>query len=274
GSGLDIPRANTIIINRADKMGLADLYQLRGRVGRSSLKGYAYFLAPPEPVLTEEARKRLQAVQEMSYLGAGFRLALKDLEIRGAGEIFGAEQSGHINEIGFELYIEMLEKAVAELKGAEIKEEAEPVIELKASAFIPEEYIGEVTLRLSFYRRIASLKTEKEITDFEGELADRFGTLPGEVCNLLRIMRLKILAKRLSITRIQELRGKVRVGFSSDTPLQPAHIFDLQKKRKKTIKFFSDGFELDLNGAGWERVYEEVGSGLEELAEAAAEGNS
>ncbi len=274
GSGLDIPRANTIIINRADKMGLADLYQLRGRVGRSSLKGYAYFLAPPEPVLTEEARKRLQAVQEMSYLGAGFRLALKDLEIRGAGEIFGAEQSGHINEIGFELYIEMLEKAVAELKGAEIKEEAEPVIELKASAFIPEEYIGEVTLRLSFYRRIASLKTEKEITDFEGELADRFGTLPGEVCNLLRIMRLKILAKRLSITRIQELRGKVRVVFSSDTPLQPAHIFDLQKKRKKTIKFFSDGFELDLNGAGWERVYEEVGSGLEELAEAAAEGNS
>ncbi len=274
GSGLDIPRANTIIINRADKMGLADLYQLRGRVGRSSLKGYAYFLAPPEPVLTEEARKRLQAVQEMSYLGAGFRLALKDLEIRGAGEIFGAEQSGHINEIGFELYIEMLEKAVAELKGAEIREEAEPVIELKASAFIPEEYIGEVTLRLSFYRRIASLKTEKEITDFESELADRFGALPGEVCNLLRIMGLKILAKRLSISRIRELRGKVRVAFSSDTPLQPAHIFDLQKKRKKTIKFFPDGFELELKGAGWETVYEGVRSGLEELVEKAAERDS
>ncbi|MGE5301582.1 MAG: transcription-repair coupling factor [Acidobacteriota bacterium] len=271
GSGLDIPRANTIIINRADKMGLADLYQLRGRVGRSSLKGYAYFLAPPEAVLTEEARKRLQAVQEMSYLGAGFRLALKDLEIRGAGEIFGAEQSGHINEIGFELYIEMLEKAVAELKGAEIREEAEPLIELKASAFIPEEYIGEVTLRLSFYRRIASLKTEKEITDFESELADRFGALPVEVCNLLRIMRLKILAKRLSITRIQELRGKVLIVFSSETPLQPADIFDLQKKRKKTIRFFPDGLELELKGAGWERIYEEVRSGLEELAEKAAE---
>jgi transcription-repair coupling factor (superfamily II helicase) len=269
GSGLDIPRANTIIINRADKMGLADLYQLRGRVGRSSLKGYAYFLAPPEPVLTEEARKRLQAVQEMSYLGAGFRLALKDLEIRGAGEIFGAEQSGHINDIGFELYIEMLERAVAELKGAEIKEEAEPVIELKASAFIPDEYIGEVVLRLSFYRRIASLKTEKEITDFEDELADRFGTLPVEVRNLLRIMRLKILAKRLSITRIQELKGKVRVVFSSDTSLQPAHIFDLQKKRKKTINFFPDGFELEVRGAGWERVHDELSGALEELEEKA-----
>jgi transcription-repair coupling factor (superfamily II helicase) len=269
GSGLDIPRANTIIINRADKMGLADLYQLRGRVGRSNLKGYAYFLAPPEAVLTEEARKRLQAVQEMSYLGAGFRLALKDLEIRGAGEIFGAEQSGHINDIGFELYIEMLENAVAELKGAEIKEEAEPLVEMKASAFIPEEYVGEVTLRLSIYRRIASLKTEKEIDDFKSELVDRFGAVPAEVCNLFRIMRMKNIAKKLAVSSIRELREKVRVVFSPDTSVQPADIFELQKKRKKTIKFLPDGFELELKGAAWEKVYEEVTGALEELAERA-----
>ncbi|MGC2064429.1 MAG: transcription-repair coupling factor, partial [Thermodesulfovibrionales bacterium] len=137
GSGLDIPTANTIIIDRADKMGLADLYQLRGRVGRSSVKGYACFLAPPESLLTDEARKRLQAVQEMSYLGAGFRLAMKDLEIRGSGDIFGAEQSGHIHEVGFDMYIEMLEQAVAEAKGFEIKETVEPVIDLKVSALIP-----------------------------------------------------------------------------------------------------------------------------------------
>ena len=271
GSGLDIPRANTIIINMADRMGLADLYQLRGRVGRSNLKGYAYFLAPPEPVLTEEARKRLQAVQEMSYLGAGFRLALKDLEIRGAGEIFGAEQSGHINEIGFELYIEMLEKAVAELRGTEIKEEQEPVIELKTSAFIPEEYIEDVTLRLSFYRRIASLGTEKEIADFNAELGDRFGNPPPEVTNLLRVMELKILAKKLAITKIQESRGKVRVVFSPETPVHPENIFDLHKRRKGGIKFLPEGFELDLKPAGPEGTYSKVLAAMEELAEKVGE---
>ena len=137
GSGLDIARANTIIIDRADKMGLADLYQLRGRVGRSSLKGYAYFLIPDESMLTEEAKKRLQAVNEMSYLGAGFRLAMKDLEIRGAGNVFGAEQSGHIHEIGFDLYIEMLEKAVAELKGIDIKEEFDPAYRPEDAGLYP-----------------------------------------------------------------------------------------------------------------------------------------
>ncbi len=267
GSGLDVPRANTIIINMADRIGLADLYQLRGRVGRSSLKGYAYFLAPPEPVLTEEAKKRLQAVQEMSYLGAGFRLALKDLEIRGAGEIFGAEQSGHINEIGFDLYIEMLEKAVAELKGMDIKEESEPVIELKTAAFIPDEYIEDVTLRLSFYRRISSLQSEGEVFDFEGELRDRFGKLPEEVINLLKIMRVKIAAKSLSVVKIQESRGKVRVVFSPDTPVKPEDIFGLHNKKKRPVKFFSDGFELDLKGAEWEKVFDGVYRVLEELNE-------
>ncbi len=267
GSGLDVPRANTIIINMADRIGLADLYQLRGRVGRSNLKGYAYFLAPPEPVLTDEARKRLQAVQEMSYLGAGFRLALKDLEIRGAGEIFGAEQSGHINEIGFDLYIEMLEKAVAELKGMEIKEEPEPVIELKTAAFIPEEYIEDVTLRLSFYRRISSLQSEGEVFDFESELRDRFGKPPEEVINLLKIMRIKIAAKSLSVIKIQESRGKVRIVFSPDTPVKPEDIFSLHSKKKRPVKFFPDGFELNLNGAEWAKVFEGVYGALEELNE-------
>ncbi len=267
GSGLDVPKANTIIINMADRIGLADLYQLRGRVGRSSVKGYSYFLAPPEPVLTDEAKRRLQAVQEMSYLGAGFRLALKDLEIRGAGEVFGAEQSGHINEIGFDLYIEMLEKAMAELKGMDIKEEPEPVIELKTAAFIPEEYIDDVTLRLSFYRRIAALQSEGEVFDFERELRDRFGKPPEEVINLLRIMRIKVLAKALSVTKMQETRGKVRIVFSPDTPVKPEDIFSLHNKKKRPVKFFPDGFELDLKAAEWEKVYEEVYRALEELTE-------
>ncbi len=266
GSGLDIPRANTIIIDRADKMGLADLYQLRGRVGRSSTRGYAYFLAPPESSLTDEAKKRLQAVQEMSYLGAGFRLALKDLEIRGAGDIFGPEQSGHIHEIGFDLYIEMLEKAVAELKGEEIREEREPAIELKASAFIPEEYIEDVTLRLSFYRRIAGLKTEREIAEFSDELRDRFGSPPEEVMRLLDIMRLKITARALSVSRVEETKTKVRIVFSADTAVQPASIFGLHESRKGRMRFLPEGFEIDLR-AGTENAFSDVHSALKELEE-------
>ncbi len=264
GSGLDIPRANTIIIDRADRMGLADLYQLRGRVGRSSRKGYALFLAPPESMLSEQARKRLQAVQEMSYLGAGFRLALKDLEIRGAGEIFGAEQSGHIHEVGFDLYIEMLEEAVAELKGEEVKEEREPAIEVQISAFIPAEYIEDVTLRLSFYRRLASLQTPAGIADFESELRDRFGALPEEARNLLRIAGLKAVAKQLGVEKIHESGDKVRVLFFSDTSVQPSHIMDLRQGRKKRIKFLPEGFEVDCKGLG-EGPLAELGKIFEEL---------
>ncbi len=266
GSGLDIPSANTIIINRADKMGLADLYQLRGRVGRSSVKGYACFLAPPESVLTEEARKRLQAVQEMSYLGAGFRLAMKDLEIRGSGDIFGAEQSGHIHEVGFDLYIEMLEEAVAEAKGIEIKQTVEPVIDLKVSALIPGEYIEDISLRLSFYRRIASLLSKEEVTACSTELQDRFGKPPDEVSNLLKIMQMKILARELSLLKMAEVNGKVKCVFSPDTPVQPEDIFGLQTGRKGLMKFLPDGFELTLKAAGFEQVFTALHELLEELA--------
>lgn len=265
GSGLDIPSANTIIINRADKMGLADLYQLRGRVGRSSVKGYACFLAPPESLLTEEARKRLQAVQEMSYLGAGFRLAMKDLEIRGSGDIFGAEQSGHIHEVGFDLYIEMLEEAVAEAKGLEIKETFEPVIDLKVSALIPGDYIEDISLRLSFYRRIASLLSAEEVDACTTELQDRFGKPPEEVASLLKIMQLKILSRELMLLKVAEAHGKVRFVFSPGTPVQPEHIFSLQNTRKGLMKFLPDGFELTLKGAGFEQVYTVVYAALQEL---------
>ncbi|TAN38538.1 MAG: transcription-repair coupling factor [Nitrospirae bacterium] len=266
GSGLDIPRANTIIINRADRMGLADLYQLRGRVGRSSVKGYAFFIAPPESVLTEEARKRLQAVQEMSYLGAGFRLAMKDLEIRGSGDIFGAEQSGQVHEIGFDLYMEMLEQAVAEAKGIEVKEELEPVIELKPSAFIPEQYIEEIGLRLNFYRRIASLSDEAAIDEFQAELRDRFGSPPEEVISLLKIMRLKSSARRLMIMKIAEAQGKVRVIFHPDTKVQPGQILSLHDSRKGRMKFLQDGFEVDYKGADFEQLYTGLSEILQELS--------
>ncbi len=258
GSGLDIPTANTIIIDRADMMGLADLYQLRGRVGRGNVRAYAYFLIPGEDIITEEAKRRLQAIQEMSYLGAGFRLALKDMEIRGAGNLLGAEQSGHIHAVGFDLYMEMLENAVAELKGQKIEEEFEPSISLRVNAFIPEEYINDITLRLSLYRRIASSKTNEAIEALESEIKDRFGRPPDEVKNLIDIMRLKMTARDLHVAKIQDAQGRIRIIFSPDTKVEPQDIFELCKKRDGKIKFLPDGFEVDLSGFPWEKIYKEI----------------
>ncbi len=258
GSGLDIPTANTIIINRADKMGLAELYQLRGRVGRSSVKAYSFFLIPGEDVITEEARKRLQAIQEMSYLGAGLRLAMKDLEIRGAGNLLGAEQSGHIHAVGLDLYLEMLEKTIAELKGLKIEEEFEPVISLRVNAYIPEDYIDDITIRLSLYRKIALARTEESLITLEYEIHDRFGKTPEAVKNLLDIMRLKIMAKELLILNIQDIQGRVQVLFSHETKVEPRDIFELRKKTNGNIKFLPEGFELDLRGLSWKHVYNEV----------------
>lgn len=247
GSGIDIPAANTIIINRADKMGLADLYQLRGRVGRSNLRAYAYFLIPGEDIIGDEAKKRLQAIRELSFLGAGFRLAMKDMEIRGAGNLLGPQQSGHIHAVGFDMYVEMLEKTVAELKGIEMREEPEPSINLRVSALIPEGYIEDITLRLSIYRRIAGSVSEDGINDIESEMRDRFGSLPEEVERLLKVMKLKIMAKRLLITGISESDSKVRFVFSEDTPVKAESIFGLQKVFKD-MRFQKDGFEVKVKG--------------------------
>ena len=259
GSGLDIPTANTIIINGADMMGLADLYQLRGRVGRGNVRAYAYFLIPNEDII-KEAKKRLQAIQEMSYLGAGFRLALKDLEIRGAGNLLGAEQSGHIHAVGFDLYMEMLEKAVAELKGIKIEEEFEPLISLRVNAYIPEEYIDDITLRLNLYIRVASSRTQEALRTLVLEIDDRFGRPPDEVKHLMDIMRLKIIAKELFIIKIQDVHGTVRILFSPDTKVEPQDMFELHKKTRRKIRFLPEGFELDVKGLPWEKVYEELSS--------------
>ncbi len=265
GSGLDIPTANTIIINRADMMGLADLYQLKGRVGRSNVRAFAYFLIPGEDFITEEARMRLQAIQEMSYLGAGFRLALKDLEIRGAGNLLGAEQSGHIHAVGFDLYMEMLEKAVAEIKGVKIEEEFEPSVQLKIAAFIPETYIDDITVRLSLYRKIAAAKTHEAVDAVAAEMKDRFGGIPVEVSHLMDIMRLKIFSRELFITRIRDRNGWTRVEFSPETKLEPGAILALGKGKDLKIRFFPDGFEMNLSGLPWSELYKKITATLRTL---------
>ncbi|HYA26885.1 MAG TPA: transcription-repair coupling factor, partial [Thermodesulfovibrionales bacterium] len=257
GSGIDIPTANTIILDRADKMGLSDLYQLRGRVGRSNVRAYAYFLIPGMDIITDEAKKRLQAIREMSYLGAGFRLAMKDLEMRGAGNLLGPEQSGHIHAVGFDMYVEMLENAVAGIKGTEVKEETQPAITLKVAALIPGWYIEDMTLRLSIYRRIAGAKTVEVLEDIESEMRDRFGSIPDEVSNLLEVMRFKIMARRLLITKISETDGKVKFVFANETPVKTDALFALQKTFHG-IKFFQNGFELNVRGLSREDVSKRI----------------
>ena len=276
GSGLDIATANTIIVDRADTFGLADLYQLRGRVGRSNVQAYAYFLIPGEDRLTDDAKKRLQAIQEMSYLGAGFRLALKDLDIRGAGNLLGGEQSGCIHGVGFDMYMEMLEKTVAELKGQEVVQEIEPAILLQLSAFIPDNYISDITLRLSIYRRISSLKSLDALLELRDELSDRFGAMPEEAINLLHVIKIKLLSKQLNIIKVTDIDGRYRFFFLLDadnTYKVPEDFFDRLMKALfslssvKSLRFLPDGFELDTGHMPVPAATEEVEETLQKMVE-------
>ncbi|MBF0329292.1 MAG: transcription-repair coupling factor [Nitrospirae bacterium] len=250
GSGLDITNANTILIDRADTFGLSDLYQLKGRVGRGNVQAYAYFLMPGEDIITPEAKKRLQAIQEMSYLGAGFRLAMRDMEIRGAGNLLGAEQSGHIHRVGFDMYIELLEKAVAELKGEQSGDEIEPQINLRISAFISESYIPDISLRLSIYRRISAAASINALAEMHDEIADRFGKLPAEASALIGIMRIKVLAQKLYVSKISESSGKCKITFAVHQGLgavMPEGFTDNLMRAllgMKSVSFFPDGFEF------------------------------
>jgi transcription-repair coupling factor (superfamily II helicase) len=204
-SGLDVPNANTLIVHRADMFGLAALYQLRGRVGRSKRRAYAYFTTPPGQTLSEGAEKRLKVLQSLDTLGAGFSLASHDLDIRGAGNLLGEEQSGHIREVGFELYQSMLEEAVAAMKGGDLGEADDkwsPEIAIGLSVLIPETYVADLQLRLGLYRRLSALETRAEIDAFAAELVDRFGEMPVEVDHLLDVMEIKGLCRAASIAKV------------------------------------------------------------------------
>ncbi len=238
GAGLDIPAANTIVVDRADMMGLADLYQLRGRVGRGNVKAHAWFLIPGYDAVTGDAKKRLEALEELSYLGAGFRIALKDLEIRGAGNLLGGEQSGYIGDIGFEMYVEMLEKAVAELKGAPLKERVMPPVDLRVDALIPETYLEDVSLRIGFYRRVAGAEDADELRKITGELAERFGPLPEEVKNLVQVMSLRMAAESASVAAISQIGGTARFKF---LPEASPPVETLLKDFAGKLKFMPEG---------------------------------
>ncbi len=244
-SGLDIPGANTIILHRADMFGLAPLYQLRGRVGRGKIRAYAYLTVPPTKVLSETAMKRLEVMQTLDTLGAGFQLASHDLDIRGAGNLLGDEQSGHIREVGIELYQQLLEEAVAEARATAAGEDAPtedwtPTITLGTSVLIPETYVADLGVRLGLYRRLATLIDAAEIDAFAAELIDRFGSLPQEVENLLQTVAIKRLCKAAGVEKIEAGPKGAVVTFRNNQFADPAKLIDLIQKSAGTMKVRPD----------------------------------
>jgi transcription-repair coupling factor (superfamily II helicase) len=240
-SGIDVPTANTMIINRADKLGLAQLHQIRGRVGRSHHRAYAYLLTPPPRTLTADARKRLEAIESLEDLGAGFTLATHDLEIRGAGELLGEGQSGQIQEIGFTLYTELLERAVQALKAGRQPELDRPLdhgteIELQIPALLPDDYLPDVHSRLVLYKRIASATNQDELRELQVEMIDRFGLLPEAAKNLFEITALKLRVHTLGIRKIEGGPQGARILFDSEPKIDPAQLIRLIQSRPSMYK--------------------------------------
>jgi transcription-repair coupling factor (superfamily II helicase) len=232
-NGLDIPLANTIVINRADRHGLSELYQLRGRVGRSNRRAYAYLLIPPERELTDIARRRLAALKEFSDLGAGFKIAALDLELRGAGNMLGGEQSGHIEAVGFELYTSMLEAAVKELKGEGGEERPSTQLNLGIALRIDESYVAEENQRLRLYKKIAGAESEKAIADLRSEMEDRYGALPDSTVYLLEAAALRLESERLGIAQIDRKRAELQIRFTENASIDPQHLMRLVARNAK-----------------------------------------
>jgi transcription-repair coupling factor (superfamily II helicase) len=240
-SGIDVPSANTIMINRADRMGLAQLHQLRGRVGRSHHRAYAYLIAPPRQALPRDAAKRLEAIESMEELGAGFVLATHDLEIRGAGELLGEQQSGQMTEIGLSLYLDMLEHAVQALKAGREPLLDQPLavateVELRLPAFLPEAYVADVHVRLSLYKRIAAADSDVTLDELNAEIHDRFGPLPAAAQNLLRITKLKLAARTLGVRRLDLGPQGGTVTVEERSRIDPATVVRLIQKHPREYR--------------------------------------
>jgi transcription-repair coupling factor (superfamily II helicase) len=230
-NGLDIPNANTIIVNRADRYGLAQLYQLRGRVGRSDRRAYAYLLIPPDQTLSPIARRRLAAIREFSDLGSGFRVAALDLEIRGAGNLLGGEQSGHIEAVGFDVYMKLLEETIRELKGEDLEDERRAGVNLRLDLRIDDDYIPDMNQRLSAYRRMASVRRLEEVDALLDELRDRYGAPPPSVSHLAQYARIRLVSDRIGLESLDREGQRVVLKFRQDAKLDPAMILNLIQSR-------------------------------------------
>jgi transcription-repair coupling factor (superfamily II helicase) len=265
-SGLDVPNANTIIVHRADLFGLAQLYQLRGRVGRGGEQAYAYFLIPDEGTLTGDAQKRLIAIQQFTELGSGFRIAAADLEIRGAGNLLGKQQSGHIAAIGLDLYMQMVEQAVQRLKGHVVEEEPDPTLQFPVSAFIPEPYVADPHQRLSLYKRLTACSQVGELALLHGEIQDRYGPPPEPVERLLEVMQLRTHAKRLRLASIEVHDQTTKVVFQPKAVIPERSVHRLMDQLKKRLRFLSPlVFEIHMRHGDWPSLFSELNAILQSL---------
>jgi transcription-repair coupling factor (superfamily II helicase) len=241
-SGLDIPTANTMIVHRADMFGLGQLYQIRGRVGRAKTRAYCYLTTKPRSPLTPQAMKRLKLLASLDSLGAGFNLASHDLDLRGAGNLLGEEQSGHIKEVGYELYQQMLEETIAKIKSGELQGLAQvddgwsPQINLGVAVMIPDAYVPDLDIRLGLYRRLSSLATKVELEGFAAELIDRFGAIPKEVNTLMLIVRIKAMCKRAGISRIDAGPKGATLQFHNDKFANPAGLVEFLREQGPAAK--------------------------------------
>jgi transcription-repair coupling factor (superfamily II helicase) len=240
-TGIDIPNVNTIIVHDSDKMGLSQLYQLRGRVGRSNRTAYAFLMYKRDRILEEVAEKRLQTIREFTDLGSGYKIAMKDLEIRGAGNVLGMSQHGHMAEVGYDLYCKMLNKAVLTMKGEDVAEDFVTTVDLNVDAFIPEEYILNELQKLDVYKRIAAISSDAEAADMRDELKDRFGAVPAACEHLIRISLIRIKAHKLYVTDIKGVNGKVTVIFRPDARINTGNIDVLLRRHIKKLVFHAQG---------------------------------
>jgi transcription-repair coupling factor (superfamily II helicase) len=264
-NGIDIPRANTIVINRADAYGLSQLYQLRGRVGRSNRRAYSYLLIPSEQELSPIARKRLAAIREFSDLGAGFRIAALDLELRGAGNLLGGQQSGHIDAIGFDLYTQMLERTVQELRGEEIAEETGVQLNLGVDTRIPDDYIADMSQRLRTYKRIASARSDEELNRVSEEIADRYGRLPMPVENLFSFARVRREAERLGIISIDRVGESLAIKLGEKARVEPDNLLKFLAENK-SANFSPNGvLKVKLDGGADDLLADKVFNALGEV---------
>jgi len=267
-TGLDIPNVNTLIITSADKLGLSQLYQLRGRVGRSNRQAFAYLTYKKDRVLSETAEKRLSAIREFTEFGSGFKIALKDLEIRGAGNLLGTEQHGHMMAIGYDLYTKLLSAAVKELKGEKVEEEVQPVIELSISAYISDEFVKNTAHKMEIYRRIAAVETIEEADDLEEEVEDRFGDIPEPARNLIEISRIKVRARKLKIASIIQQADFIRFQFRDVQALTPEMIFRLSAAFQKQLTFLGSSvpaFNFRTRGLESYKLLLRIGKILDEM---------
>src|SRR5258705_1616908 len=249
-NGLDIPNANTIIINRADRSALSQLYQLRGRVGRSDRPAYAYLLIPPEDNLSPVAKKRLAAIKEFSDLGSGFRVAALDLEIRGAGNLLGGEQSGQIDTVGFEMYMKLLDQTVKELKAEELEDDARATVNLRVDLRIDDSYVPDMNQRLMLYRKVAAARREEEIDQVLEEAADRYGPLPDSVLNLADYGRIRVMADRLGVEAIDREGRLVVLKFRPQAKVDPVRLVALVRQRPELTLVPPAALRFSLEGAG------------------------